>query len=142
MKTKTKIIKPVAVSALLLLALVLCACGKKGVIVNRANLSLDLGIGNTHFEDESDFPAPSVNAYLDVNASKIVIRDAYENANIIETPFIYNNSSTAYPRMKLEISSNKMFVIYCPHLSQRHPSCFPVCENVILLILAMSFSSL
>ena len=117
MKTKTKIIKPVAVSALLLLALVLCACGKKGVIVNRANLSLDLGIGNTHFEDESDFPAPSVNAYLDVNASKIVIRDAYENANIIETPFIYNNSSTAYPRMKLEISSNKMFVIYCPDIS-------------------------
>lgn len=117
MKTKIKIIKTVAVSALLLLALVLCACGKKDVIVNRANLSLDLGIGNTHFEDESDFPAPSVNAYLDVNASKIVIRDAYENANIIETPFIYNNSSTAYPRMKLEISSNKMFVIYCPDIS-------------------------
>ena len=117
MKIKTRIIKTVALSALLMLIFGLCACGKKDVITNKANLSLDLGIGNTHFEDESDFPSPSANAYLDVNASKIIIRDAYENADIIETPFIYNNSSTAYPIMKLEVSSNKMFVIYCPDIS-------------------------
>ncbi len=117
MKIKTDIIKTAALVALLLLILGLCACGKKEVILNNANLSLDLGIGNTHFEDESDFPEPSTNAYLDVNASKIVIRDAYENANVIETPFIYNNSSTAYPRMKLEVCRNKMFVIYCPDIS-------------------------
>lgn len=117
MKINTTIIKTVTLSALLLLIFGLCGCSKKDVIVNHANLSLDLGIGNTHFEDESDFPAPSANAYLDVNASKIVIRDAYENADIIETPFIYNNSSTAYPRMKLEVCSNKMFIIYCPDIS-------------------------
>ena len=117
MKINTAIIKTVTLFALLQLIFGLWGCGKKDVIVNRANLSLDLGIGNTHFEDESDFPVPSANAYLDVNASKIVIRDAYENANIIETPFIYNNSSTAYPRMKLEICSNKMFVVYCPDIS-------------------------
>ena len=116
MKINTAIIKTVTLSALLLLIFSLWGCSKKDVIVNHANLSLDLGIGNTHFEDESDFPAPSANAYLDVNASKIVIRDAYENADIIETPFIYNNSSTAYPRMKLEVCSNKMFIIYCPFL--------------------------
>lgn len=112
-----KTIKISALFALLLLSVVLCACGKKEVLLNNANLSLDLGIGNTHYADESDYPAPSANAYLDVNASKIVIRDAYENANLIETPFIYNNSSTAYPRMKLDVCRNKMFVVYCPDIS-------------------------
>ncbi len=116
MKIKTNIIKTAAAAALLLLALALCGCGSKEIIRNNAGLSLDLGIGKTHFEDESDYPAPDEGAYLDVNASKIVIRGAY-GENIIETPFIYNNSSTAYPRMKLEIYSNKMFVIYCPDIS-------------------------
>ncbi len=116
MKIKTKHIKMITAAALLLLALALCGCGKKEKLRNNANLSLDLGIGNTHFEDESDFPAPLSGAYLDVNASKIVICGAYESS-IIETPFIYNTSSTAYPRMKLETSGNKMFVIYCPDIS-------------------------
>ncbi len=117
MKIIIKTIKISALTALILLVAVLCSCGKKEVLLNNANLSLDLGIGNTHYADESDFPAPSENAYLDVNASKIVIRDAYENANIIQTPFIYNNSSTAYPRMKLDVCRNKMFVVYCPDIS-------------------------
>ncbi len=117
MKITVKIAKISVLSMLLLLSVVLCACGKKEIIRNNANLSLDLGIGNTHYADESDFPAPSANAYLDVHASKIVIRDAYENASLMETPFIYNNSSTAYPRMKLDVCRNKMFVVYCPDIS-------------------------
>ncbi|MEE0968820.1 MAG: hypothetical protein U0M06_05555 [Clostridia bacterium] len=101
----------------LLCALCLISCsGAKKKNTNNANLNLDIGIGFSHFDNESDFPAPSGAAHLDVYSSKIVIREAYDD-DIIETPLIYNNSSTAYPRMKLEISGNRMYVIYCPDIS-------------------------
>ncbi len=106
--------------ALLLLitaALCLSSCGEnKKKKYNTASLDLDIGIGFSHFDNESDYPAPSSEAYLDVYSSKIIIRGAY-GEEIIETPLIYNNSSTAHPRMKLSISGNRMYVTYCPDIS-------------------------
>ncbi len=116
MKIKNKILKLATLCALILLACILAGCGRKNKILNKANLSLELGIGNTHFGDESNFPVPSDKAYLDVYSSKIIICDAYESG-VIETPLIYNNSATAHPRMKLETSGNKMFIVYCPDIS-------------------------
>jgi hypothetical protein len=106
------------ITILCLLALLcLNGCGdSKKKKYNMASLDLDIGIGFSHFDNESDYPAPSDNAYLDVYSSKIIIRDAY-GEEIIETPLIYNNSSTAYPRMKLSVSGNRMYVIYCPDIS-------------------------
>ncbi|MBR3966025.1 MAG: hypothetical protein IKJ91_03010 [Clostridia bacterium] len=106
-------------SLLLLLAAALClsACGEnKRKKYNTASLDLDIGIGFSHFDNESDHPAPSAEAYLDVYASKIIIRGAYGD-EIIETPLIYNNSTTAHPRMKINISGNRIYVIYCPDIS-------------------------
>ena len=92
-----------------------CGSGEKRK-VNNANLTLDIGIGFSHFDNDSDYPAPSDKAYLDVYSSKIIIRDAYEG-KIIETPLINNNSSTAHPRKQLVISGNRMYIIYCPDIS-------------------------
>ena len=100
---------------LALLSLVSCGDARKKK-VNTASLELDVGIGFSHFDNESDYPAPSSEAYLDVYSSKIIIRNAYGD-KIIETPLIYNNSSTAHPRMKLSISGNRMYVVYCPDIS-------------------------
>ena len=50
--------------------------GKKKT--NQANLNLDIGIGISHFDNESDYPAPSKDAYLDVYSSRIIIRGAYD----------------------------------------------------------------
>ncbi len=104
---------------LLLLSVTLCfsSCGEnKKKKYNTASLDLDVGIGFSHFDNESDYPPPSSDAYLDVYSSKIIIRGAY-GEQIIETPLIYNNSSTAHPRMKLSISGNRIYVIYCPDIS-------------------------
>ncbi len=111
--------KKILISALTLLIALFCICScenRKQKKYNTANLELDLGIGFSHFDNESDYPAPSMDAVLDVYASKIIIKNAYGD-KIIETPLIYNNSSTAYPRMKLKISGNRMYVIYCPDIS-------------------------
>lgn len=112
--------KKIIATAIILLALVLCTtgCGSaRKKKFNTASLDLDIGIGFSHFDNESDYPAPDADAYLDVYSSKIIIRGAY-GEQIIETPLIYNNSSTAYPRMQLAISGNRMYVIYCPDISQ------------------------
>ena len=106
---------PALICLLALICLVSCGDAKKKK-VNTASLDLDIGIGFSHFDNESDYPAPSADAYLDVYSSKIIIRDAYGD-KIIETPLIYNNSSTAHPRMKLSVSGNRMYVIYCPDIS-------------------------
>ena len=98
-----------------LMCLAGCCSGEKRK-VNNANLTLDIGIGFSHFDNDSDYPAPSDKAYLDVYSSKIIIRDAYEG-KIIETPLINNNSSTAHPRKQLVISGNRMYIIYCPDIS-------------------------
>ncbi len=112
-----KKIKLLAVTAAILAAAALTSCsGVRKEKINTANLNLDIGVGFSHFDNESDFPAPSENAALDVYSSKIVITGAYSD-EIIETPLIYNNSATAFPRMKLEICGNRMFVIYCPDIS-------------------------
>ena len=100
----------------LMAILCLASCGQsKKKKTNTANLNLDIGIGFSHFENDSDYPAPSAEAELDVLSSKIIIKNAYDK--VIETPLIYNNSSTAYPRMKLVVSGNRLFVIYCPDIS-------------------------
>lgn len=102
---------------LVLLAALLASCSGSGKkIINTANLNLDIGIGISHFDNESDYPAPADTARLDVYASKIIIRDAY-GEQIIETPLIYNNSTTAHPRMQLTVSGNRMYIIYCPDIS-------------------------
>lgn len=102
---------------LLTVAICLSGCGEnKKKKYNTASLDLDIGIGFSHFGNESDYPAPSAEAYLDVYSSKIIIRGAY-GEDIVETPLIYNNSATAHPRMKLSISGNRMYVIYCPDIS-------------------------
>ncbi|MBE6538833.1 MAG: hypothetical protein E7671_05170 [Ruminococcaceae bacterium] len=101
----------------LLIAVLLASCAGSGKkIINTANLNLDIGIGISHFDNESDFPAPAETARLDVYASKIIIREAYGD-QIIETPLIYNNSTTAHPRMQLAVSGNRMYIIYCPDIS-------------------------
>ncbi len=105
--------------ALILLMATLClfSCSEnKKKRYNTASLDLDIGIGFSHFDNDSDYPAPSTEAYLDVYSSKIIIRDAY-GEDIIETPLIYNNSPTAHPRMKMSISGNRIYVIYCPDIS-------------------------
>lgn len=108
----------IAALAVLLAALLLCSCGAgEKRKVNNADLNLDIGIGFSHFDNESDYPEPSENAYLDVYSSKIIIRDAYDDKQIIETPLIYNNSSTAHPRKLLVTKGNRMYVIYCPDIS-------------------------
>lgn len=111
-------VKGIFLCLLLLLCLLFTAsCGNATKRkVNTANLNLDIGIGFSHFDNESDYPEPSEKAYLDVYSSKIIIRDAYEDT-IIETPLIYNNSSTAYPRKQLVVCGNRMYVIYCPDIS-------------------------
>lgn len=113
MKLKNIIFTAIAGTALLFL---LTGCGKTEKKFNTANLDLDIGIGISHFDDDSDYPAPSSKAYLDVYSSKIVISGAYDN-KIIETPLINNNASTAHPRMQLTISGNRMYVVYCPDIS-------------------------
>ena len=104
---------------ILMLTAVIClsGCGEnKKKKYNTASLDLDIGIGFSHFDNESDYPAPSADAYLDVYSSKIIIRGAY-GEEIIQTPLIYNNSATAHPRMKMSISGNRIYVIYCPDIS-------------------------
>ncbi len=113
------ILKKAAKLILLCTILIFClaSCGhanKKKI--NNANLNLDIGNGFSHFDNESNHPAPSPEAVLDVLSSKIIIKHAYGD-QIIETPLIYNNSPTAYPRMDLIISGNRMVVVYCPDVS-------------------------
>lgn len=106
-----------AVFLCLICLLCIASCGSAGKKkTNSANLNLDIGIGISHFENESDYPEPSADAKLDVYSSKIIIREAYDD-KIIETPLIYNNSSTAHPRMQLRISGNRLYVVYCPDIS-------------------------
>ncbi|MBR4296176.1 MAG: hypothetical protein IKT56_04985 [Clostridia bacterium] len=111
--------KKIAKAALLCLLCVLClaSCGSANKKkINSANLNLDIGIGISHFDNESDFPAPSNEAKLSVFDSKIVIVGAYGDG-VIETPLIYNNATTASPRKQLVVCGNRMFVIYCPDIS-------------------------
>ncbi len=105
-----------AIFILSLVIFTLSSCGSiKKKQLNTANLNLDIGMGISHYENESDYPEPSPNAKLDVYSSKIIIRDAYEE-KVIETPLIYNNSSSAHPRMQMRVSGNRIFVIYCPDI--------------------------
>lgn len=107
--------KKIILCSICLLCLTSCGDATKRKI-NTATLDLDIGIGFSHFENDSDYPEPSDKAYLDVYSSKIIIRDAYED-KVIETPLLYNNSSTAYPRKELTICGNRMYVVYCPDIS-------------------------
>ncbi len=110
------LMKSLLISLLLISLAVITGCSNNKKIINTANLNLDIGIGISHFENDSDYPAPDSDAYIDIYSSKIVIRGAYDD-KIIETPLIYNNSSTAHPRTKLFIFGNKMLIAYCPDIS-------------------------
>ena len=110
------LIKSVLISLILISLAATTGCSNNKRILNTANLNLDIGIGISHFENDSDYPAPDSDAYIDIYSSKIVIRGAYDD-KIIETPLIYNNSSTAHPRTKLFIFGNKIVIAYCPDIS-------------------------